>query len=186
MDKKTLRQEIFIQRSQLSPEYRKEAEASIYQTLFELEEFQEAQTIMCYYATEDEFNTHPIIEKAWQMGKQVGIPRVYPDRRMEAHVYTADSQLQESAFKIPEPLESSPVIDPKDIDLIIMPCVSCNNQGQRIGYGGGYYDRYILRTRPALLVLPFYQDLQRLGIPVEDHDLTMDIVITEAGCFDLR
>ena len=186
MDKNSLRQEVFEQRKKLTPEYRQQAEAAIYQSLFDLEAFKTAQTLLCYYATEGEFNSHPIIEKAWQMGKTVGIPRVYPNRQMEAHVYRPDSQLEESAYHIPEPLASAEVIDPKDLDLIIMPCVSCNNQGQRIGYGGGYYDRYILRTKPALLVLPFYQALQRQDIPVEDHDLTMDIIITEAGIFDLR
>ncbi|MBG9979998.1 5-formyltetrahydrofolate cyclo-ligase [Facklamia lactis] len=185
IDKNELRKEIFSAREKLSNEYREEAEKVIYQKLFALEEFQQANTIMVFYSTEDEFNSHPIIERAWQEGKKVGIPRVYPKRVMEALEYTPQTQLEKSSFGISEPIQSSPIIKASDIDLIIMPCVTCNNQGERLGYGGGYYDRYLQRTNNPHLILPFYALLQRNNIPMEEHDQLVDVVITEEGSVHL-
>ena len=67
-----------------------------------------------------------------------------------------------------------------------MPCVSCNNQGQRIGYGGGFYDRFLLRAKKIPIILPYFAKLQSEEIPTEDHDQTVDVVITEEGTIDLR
>lgn len=185
LSKDQLRQEIFKKRAALTDDYRQAAQAKVYDQLFDLDVFKKAKTIMVYYSTPEEFNTHPIIEKAWQEGKRVGIPRVFPKRVMEALEYTSDSQLENSKFDIPEPSLASPVIDPESIDLIIMPCVSCNNQGERIGYGGGYYDRYLLRAKNAYFLLPYFAKLQSQEIPKEEHDQKVDLVITEEGTFKI-
>lgn len=177
--KDELRKEIFIKRSQLTPEYRQAAQAKIYQALFDLDSFQNARTIMVYYSTAEEFDTQPIIQRAWDDGKVVGVPRVYPKRILEAHKLTPDTPLELSKFKIQEPISTSPIIDPEIIDLIIMPCVTCNNQGERLGYGGGYYDRYLLRAKNAQLVLPYFAQLQMDTIPTEAHDMKVQTVITE-------
>ncbi|MCR8968821.1 5-formyltetrahydrofolate cyclo-ligase [Facklamia sp. 7083-14-GEN3] len=181
--KTELRKEIFEKRAQLSKEYRRSAEEKIFQQLFELDEYKKAKKIMVYYSTDEEMNTHPIIQRAWKDGKEVGIPRVFPDRVMEALVYKENATLERSAFGILEPEKISKRLEPEDIDLIIMPCVTCNNRGERLGYGGGYYDRYLLRAKNAYLVLPYYAQLQYDEIPTEEHDKKVDMVMTEEGIY---
>lgn len=184
--KEAIRKEIFKKREDLSDEYRKEAEEKIYQHVLSLPEYEKAKTIMIYYSTDDEFNTMPLIERAWQDGKKVGSPRVFPKRVIEAMELTPNTELVQSKFGISEPTEKAPIINPEDIDLIIMPCVTCNRQGERIGYGGGYYDRFLERAENALLVLPYYAKLQMDNIPMEEHDKSIDIIIDEEGIYDNR
>ena len=186
ISKNELRQVIFKKRQQLSQAYRQEAQNKIYQQVFDLPLFKAAKSVLIYTSTEEEMDTRPIIEEGWKLGKTMTVPRVYPKRQMEAHVITPDSTYQVSKFGIPEPLADSPIIDPQDLDLIIMPCVSCNNQGQRIGYGGGFYDCFLLRAKNVPVILPYFAKLQSEEIPTEDHDQTADVVITEEGTIDLR
>lgn len=184
--KEAIRKDIFKKREALTDQYRQEAENKIYEKVFSLPEFQEAETIMIYYSTEDEFNTMPIIERAWKDGKQVGSPRVFPKRVIEAMELTPATEFEESKFGIKEPVKETPIIAPEDIDLIIMPCVSSNRDGERVGYGGGYYDRFLERAENALLVLPYYSKLEIQDIPMEEHDKKIDIVIFEDGIYDTR
>ncbi len=184
--KEAIRKDIFKKREALTDQYRQEAENKIYEKIFSLPEFQEAETIMIYYSTEDEFNTMPIIERAWKDGKQVGSPRVFPKRVIEAMELTPATEFEESKFGIKEPVKETPIIAPEDIDLIIMPCVSSNRDGERVGYGGGYYDRFLERAENALLVLPYYSKLETQDIPMEEHDKKIDIVIFEDGIYDTR
>ncbi|MGX7108409.1 5-formyltetrahydrofolate cyclo-ligase [Facklamia miroungae] len=179
--KNELRKEIFEKRAHLSQEYRHAAEERIYQQLFNLEQYQNAKKIMVYYSTDEELNTHPIIQRAWQDQKEVGIPRVFPERVMEAMIYKENTPLERSAFGILEPEKIGKRLVPEEIDLIIMPCVTCNNKGERLGYGGGYYDRFLLRAKNAYLVLPYYAKLQTDEIPTEEHDKKVDMILTEEG-----
>ena len=77
-------------------------------------------------------------------------------------------------------LVSCPVIAPEEIDLAIVPCCTGNATGQRLGYGGGYYDRYLLKTKCPTMLLCRHQ-LERSDIPVEPHDVRLDYFVTERG-----
>jgi len=99
---------------------------------------------------------------------------------MHAHVLTSMNDLQEGLLGIPTPSKESPIIAPQDIDLVVVPCLACDTSGYRIGYGGGYYDRYLASARQATSVALCRESLLLEQVPREAHDIPVDIVITNA------
>ena len=88
--------------------------------------------------------------------------------------------MEAGKYGILEPGAETPVIQPEEINLAIVPCMSCSHDGRRLGYGGGYYDRYLVRTRAVKAVI-CRERIMRADIPVEPHDQLMDMVISEHG-----
>ncbi|MFZ2588373.1 5-formyltetrahydrofolate cyclo-ligase [Paucilactobacillus nenjiangensis] len=113
----------------------------LYQQLFRSSEWQNAATIGVTLSSPMEVDTAPIIKQAQKEGKIVGIPRTLPQRQMEFVKLTADLQFI-SKFHIDEPVDGQ-VISKSTIDLMIVPGVAFANNGYRLGFGGGYYDRYL-------------------------------------------
>lgn len=179
--KKALRQQILQARSRLTQEYRDQVQAKIYDLLFAQEAYQKAETVFVYLSMGDEFDTLPIIEKAWADGKTVSVPRVHGKGHMEAHIYGPDTEMTTSKMGIEEPAPETPIQDPSQLDLIIMPCVSVNYQGARLGYGGGFYDRFLGRAPQAKIILPYFDAMVSDDIPLEPHDQPVPVVITERG-----
>lgn len=134
-----------------------------------------ANHIFCYYSTGREISTHGIIRDAISRGKTVALPRSKPGGEMEFWQY--DGVLRQGMFGIMEPL-SETVLIPKKEDLIIVPGLCYDRRGYRLGRGGGYYDRYLMKhhcisigvCRNAVL-------MDRL--PVTWNDVPVDYVITE-------
>ncbi len=178
--KKELRKEVFEKRANLPESYAKAANQTITNKVLEHPYYKESQNIFVFYSVEDEFNTHPLIKQALADGKNVSIPRVADGKKgiMKAHKYEEGNDLVESSFGIPEPSPEQPEMEPSEIDLIIMPCVTCNNKGERLGYGGGFYDRF-LTNFSGKTILPFYSELQTDNIPTEPHDRKPDVIVTE-------
>lgn len=185
LNKKSLRQHIFEKRQQLSTDYYLKANAEIVARLFNTEVFQKANNIFIYHGVNRELDTSQIISEAFKQGKQVALPRVHGKGDMRAHYYRHGNQLTVSSFGIPEPLPESPEMVPKDIDLIIMPCVTCNEFGHRLGYGGGFYDRFLTKTH-ATTILPYFEKLLFSDIPMRDHDQLMDIILTEHSVYQIN
>lgn len=178
MDKKTLRQQIFARREALSPEYHTQANQQIITKLLETQLFKDSQTIFVYHGMGRELDTQSLIANALAQNKTVALPRVHRKGVMKAHQYQMGSQLEVSSFGIPEPMLDAPIIDPKEIDLVILPCVTTNERGERLGYGGGFYDRFLPQTE-AKVILPYFEQLLTEVIPLEPHDQYPDIVLTE-------
>lgn len=88
--------------------------------------------------------------------------------------------MEAGKYGIMEPGAHAPVIQAEEINLAIVPCMSCSHDGRRLGYGGGYYDRYLGRTRAVKAVI-CRERIMRADIPVEPHDQMMDMVISEKG-----
>lgn len=176
--KKEIRQHIFDLRDQLSGEYVIQATELIHDKLFDLESYKKAKQIFVFYSMEGELDTRPIIKHATDHGKAVGIPRTIKMGEMMIHHYKPGDPLFTASFGAQEPSAEAPEMAVEDIDLIIMPCVTCNDKGERVGYGGGFYDR-ILADFKGQTVLPYFSKLQTLNIPMEDHDKKVDYVITE-------
>lgn len=178
--KSELRKEIFKKRGNLPENYVKDANNTVTKKVLNHPYYKESQNIFVFYSVEDEFNTHPFIKQALADDKNVSIPRVADGKKgiMNAHKYEEGDELIESSFGIPEPHPEQPQMDPSEIDLIIMPCVTCNNKGERLGYGGGFYDRF-LTNFSGKTMLPFYSELQADDIPTESHDRKPHVIITE-------
>lgn len=185
MNKSTLREEIFKKRQQLSTDYYLKANTVIVDKVLNTHLFKTASNIFIYHGVERELDTSKIIAEAFKQGKQVALPRVHGKGDMRAHYYRHGDQMTVSSFGIPEPLPNSPEMKPGDIDLIIMPCVTCNSQGHRLGYGGGFYDRFLTKTA-AITLLPYFDKLLVDQIPMQTHDQLMDVVLTEEATFSIN
>ena len=140
--KKTLRKETIAAMKGLPESVKTQADEQLTQRLLELPAFQEAKTLATYLSFDHEFSTAGLIQAALQLGKRVCVPRTYPQGRMEFVEYDPEI-LEESRFGLLEPNEQGKVVDKAEIDLIHVPGLVFQSKGYRIGYGGGYYDRYL-------------------------------------------
>ena len=140
--KKTLRKETIAAMKQLPESVKTQTDEELTQRLLELPAFQEAKTLATYLSFDHEFSTADLIQAALQLGKRVCVPRTYPQGRMEFVEYDPDI-LEKTRFGLLEPNEKGKIVDQSEIDLIHVPGLVFQSKGYRIGYGGGYYDRYL-------------------------------------------
>ena len=178
--KKALRQEIKAAAAALDEGYTKEADLQIFRHVAGLPEYEQAGTLFCFVGTSSEIDTAPILEEALRQGKRVSVPKCTARGIMEVREIRSLRDLEAGKYGILEPEAHAPVIQPEEINLAIVPCMSCSYDGRRLGYGGGYYDRYLVRTRAVKAVI-CRDRIMRDDIPVEEHDQAVDMVISEAG-----
>ena len=162
----------------LEHDYCVESNQKIAKLLCTLPEYHESKTIFCFVGTEHEIDTKAIIYNAIYRGKRVAVPKCIGKGVMEAYLISSLEDLETGYCGILEPNSSCTLITSEEIDFAIIPCLSANQEGMRIGYGGGYYDRYLRRTN-AIRVVLCREKLMSEVIPMEKHDQIMDIVLTE-------
>lgn len=158
--------------------YREKASQSILKQIVELDGFQKAEMIFCYVSTVEEVNTWPIISRALEQGKRVAVPRCIGKGKMEIREIQDFRQLQKGAYGIMEPSKACPLISKEEIDLGIIPCVSADLSGNRLGHGAGFYDRFLNDVSFPKVLLCFKKQMLE-EIPTNSHDVKMDQVIYE-------
>ena len=183
--KKELRELIRRQVTALPATYCEKADKAIWKYVTTLPEYEQAGTIFCYVGTKLEINTVPILKTALEQGKRVGVPLCVAKGIMEVRQIRKLSDLKVGSYNILEPQAGSELIKPDEIDLGLIPCCTCNEKGQRLGYGGGYYDRYLSQSGFTRAVLCRSRIMQA-DIPMVDYDMTMDVVISETGVMRVR
>ena len=179
-EKKRLRRLLLEQIRALPPAYCRRADEAIYRHVVSLPAYQTARTICAYVGMDCEINTKPLIERMLADGKRVGVPLCVGKGVMEMREIGGLDELQAGTWGILEPLPDAPLLLPEEIDLGLIPCVSGNEAGQRLGYGGGFYDAYLAKA-PFLRVLLCRKAMMTAPIPVEPHDAAMDVVVSEDG-----
>ena len=147
--------------------------------------YQCSKTVMIYVSMPDEVGTDQLIEDALQNGKQVCVPILeeqYGD--MSAILINNLNELTVGKFGLRMPnSDRSTKVFPYDIDLIVVPAVAFDKTGGRLGFGAGYYDRFLARAINAVF-LGLAWDCQITGsIPCEAHDIKMDYLLTECGFY---
>ena len=140
--------------------------------------YQEANTIATYLSFPHEFQTQELVEQALKDGKKVLIPKTYPKGRMDFVVYDPQ-QLVKTSFGLLEPQGDLEVVDASQIDLIHVPGLAFTTEGYRIGYGGGYYDRYLEHFSGHTLSTVYHYQVQDF-IP-ENHDIPVEEVLIDEG-----
>ena len=140
--------------------------------------YQEAKVIATYLSFPHEFQTQELIEQALKDGKKVLIPKTYPKGRMDFVGYDPQ-QLVKTAFGLLEPQGVLEVIDASQIDLIHVPGLAFTTKGYRIGYGGGYYDRYLKYFSGHTLSTVYPCQVQQF-MP-EKHDIPVQEVLIDEG-----
>ena len=140
--------------------------------------YQEAKVIATYLSFPHEFQTQELIEQALKDGKKVLIPKTYPKGRMDFVVYDLQ-QLVKTSFGLLEPQGDLEIVDASQIDLIHVPGLAFTTEGYRIGYGGGYYDRYLEYFSGHTLSTIYPCQIQDF-IP-ENHDIPVEEVLIDEG-----
>ena len=179
--KKELRKKIREINRSLTEEYKKEASSKICQKVIALEEYQKAETIFCFVGVGSEPDTRDILEDAIRQGKCVSVPLCLDESTMEAvRITDYDRDLETGAYGLLEPKKELPRVDRSEIRFAVIPCVSCDRAGNRLGHGKGYYDRYLEDSGFQKVMLCFEKVLSEEGeIPVGPYDLPVKTVITD-------
>ena len=160
-------------RAALDPEDKKNMDAAIRRHLHALPEFREADPVLFYYPIKGEIDLRPLMEQGMKEGKRVALPVC---REGEMHFRLIGEGVEPGAFGIPEPKGER--VAPTERTLCILPGYGYNG-GHRLGYGGGYYDRF-LRDFPGKTVFACYDGFFA-EFPTEEHDIPAQIILTEKG-----
>lgn len=178
--KEALRKRLAALRRSLSAEARAERARLACALLCAEPAFQAARSVLAYAPLRFELDPGPLLDQAWAQGKTVALPRVIPDSgALALHVFQAGDVLEESGFAVREPLPSAPEIDPDAIDLVLVPALSFDARGYRLGYGKGFYDRLLPRLGRAQRVGLAFELSLLPEIPNEEHDVPVHCVVTE-------
>lgn len=178
--KKGIRESVLAVRKCLSEKEWIEKSCLIFQTVISHPFFLNSDEIYCYMDYRNEVETKRIIEAAWQMGKKVAVPKVFGDV-MEFFYIENFTELHPGTFNILEPEENTPA-NGKNA-LVLMPGAVFDKNRNRIGYGRGYYDRY-LKQHPKYKTMALAFEFQVLEkIPSEAHDIRPQIIVTEENVY---
>ncbi|AAS43246.1 MULTISPECIES: 5-formyltetrahydrofolate cyclo-ligase [Bacillus] len=181
-EKLRLRKQIIEHMNSLSKERYTTLSEQIAFSLYAQKEWAEAKTIGITLSMENEVNTYPIIEKAWEEGKKVVVPKCNKEARtMSFRKISNFDQLETVYMNLREPIPAlTEEVNADEIDLQIVPGVAYTERGERIGYGGGYYDRYLMHYKGKTLSLAYsFQMVDH--IPIEPFDKNVEKIITEKG-----
>lgn len=175
--KKELRREALGRRSELSDQAVREKSMAICSRISEMDLYKKATDICIYMPIRNEVDVTLLIEQARIDGKGIWIPKVLGEE-MRFNEYDGERLEKSETFGIPESL-SEKYLDSDENTLIIMPGAVFDRAGNRIGYGGGFYDRY-LEKHPWCRTIAVCYDLQVVdSIPVESHDIRPEMIVTE-------
>lgn len=182
-EKQQLRRTMRALEAGLSARYKEESSRAIAGHLLAMPEYQEAGTVFCFVGTDREIDTRPILEDALAAGKRLCVPLCVGKGLMELRQVTDLRQLVPGAYGILEPPADSPLVSVDEVDFAVLPCLTCNHLGQRLGRGGGYYDRFLSHYRGGTVLL-CREKLIREEIPLEPHDYPVPWVLTERGLYE--
>ena len=181
LSKKRLREELQLIRDNISPEMRKREIEIIKNSLISSELYKNAKSIFIYNSFRSEVNTAGIVNIALEESKKVALPIINIDEySMRACEINLETVFIQDAYGISTPdISKSKIINPTEIDLAIVPLIAYDNFGNRLGYGAGYYDRYLpnLREDTVIMGLAFSNQLVE-ELPIEEHDKKLEYVVT--------
>ena len=175
MDKKELRRTIRERKRAMTEEEILQRSARLGQLFAQSDAYKAAKTIYGYLPYNQEVRTVPMLEQALRDGKKVAVPKVYGEEMK--FLYLDDlTQVSKGYAGIPEPIADEPVAD-DETALVLMPGLAFDPEGHRIGYGGGFYDKFLAAepNHPTLALCYEFQMLPKLD--TEEHDIPVDTVL---------
>jgi 5-formyltetrahydrofolate cyclo-ligase len=179
--KETIRKELIGKRKLLSKKEVLEKSKQIKDTLFNLQEFQKANNIFFYVSYDNEVNTHDMIKKCMPIGKNVFVPICNKeDKILFLSKIEKWTDLKPGSFDILEPKKDKiKQVSIYKIDLTLIPGIGFDEQGFRLGHGFGYYDKLLKNSTNAINIGLAFEIQIVEKIPIELHDLPVDLIITE-------
>ena len=190
MDKKELRKQIITERDQLTDDEIATKSAIIAEKLYSLPAFNQAEAIMYFVSFGSEVDTRPMVEETIRRGKTALAPKAVPQSRelIPSRIIDWESDLMPGYYNIPEPRAGAlRPYAPEQIDLLIVPGVAFDLKGNRLGYGGGYYDRFFSLLKPGTPLVALVFDLQIVpAVPIDEWDRPVDCVITDQRLIEIK
>lgn len=175
MDKTALRREIREKKKAMSTEEIEARSARLGELFAQTEAYKNAKTIYGYMPYNQEVRTVPILEQAIRDGKRVAVPKVYGD--IMKFIYLDDlTQVEKSDMGIPEPIADEPVAEDQTA-LVLMPGLAFDQEGHRIGYGGGFYDKFLMAEPNHPTVALCYEFQMYAHLNTEEFDIPVDLVL---------
>ncbi|MCQ6278102.1 5-formyltetrahydrofolate cyclo-ligase [Bacillus sp. EB600] len=187
IDKNVLRTQLKEMLSKLSKPLYEDLSNQIATNLFDDEDWKQAKVIGITISKFPEVDTYRIIRKAWEQGKLVAVPKCYPkEKKMSFRTLSEFSQLESVFYGLLEPIEEKTMLMNHDqIDLLIVPGLAYTIEGFRLGFGGGYYDRYLKGYSGKTVSLAFQSQIVP-QFKVEDHDIPVEKIITNEKVFVVK
>ncbi|WLD92070.1 5-formyltetrahydrofolate cyclo-ligase [Alkalihalobacillus sp. AL-G] len=178
MTKQEIRKSIQKQLVKMPKQEREHLSRHIRDNLFATKEWKSAETIGVTVSRGAEIDTYPIIRRGWEDGKSVVVPKCHPgDFSMDFRKLQSFDELETVYFGLKEPIiEETQSVSPDQIDLLIVPGLAYDESGYRVGFGGGYYDRYLQRYSNRTVSLLFPSQLVN-ELPRESFDFPVDGLI---------
>ena len=173
--KEQIRKEMLGRLRDLPSQNRIRMEQELTTAVCSSEEWHDAKTIGVTWSNFPEIDTHKIIQKGLEEGKRMVVPYSGKDRVMTFHEYLPDTAMARSRFGIMEPVDKRNPVPSEEIDLLLVPGLAFSETGYRIGFGGGYYDRYLAayngRTLSVLFPFQLFKDphweIEAFDVPVQ-------------------
>ena len=178
-EKKAARRALRGQIAALDEKELEKSDEAIYNNLSVLPELQAAETVFLYLSVRREVDTRKLIRSLLAEGKTVALPVSLSEGQMYFAEYRSGSLTEGSVVPIPEPDGDAPRLEPEDGDLILVPALTFDLNGYRLGQGGGYYDRFLSAHR--LFSVGLARDMLLLNsVPRETHDSSVCCLVTES------
>ncbi|MFB5636497.1 MAG: 5-formyltetrahydrofolate cyclo-ligase [Nitrosopumilus sp.] len=174
-EKESLRNLLLEKRDNTSFDLMKIASGKIQKKLKKIFAFRDAQKIGAYYPIGSEIFTQDIIQELLSQGKEVFLPKVIGDS-MEFRKISSFSSLEHGSFDIMEPKDDCPVDN--NLDVILVPTVGISPIGVRLGYGHGFYDKFLAKNKTTTISLTLEKQIIK-NIPKSEHDVLIDWIVTE-------
>ena len=179
-------------RDQLEPDLRAAHSARVCARLLSLPAVQEAQHLFCYISFRSEVETGELVQSLIAAGRIVSVPLTLREesRLLAVRITDPATQLAPGCYGIPEPTAEQvelAAVDPATIDIVLVPGSVFDRCGGRLGYGGGFYDRFLVESAPRALRIGLAFELQLVErVEMEPHDQYMDLLVTEKQVYDCR
>lgn len=175
MDKKELRKKIREQKRAMSEAQIVSASERLGELFLACDQYQNAKTIYGYLPYNQEVRTVPMLEQAMKDGKRVAVPKCYGEEMR--FIYMDDlSKVEKGYANIPEPIADEPVADDQTA-LVLMPGMAFTKDGKRMGYGGGFYDKFLAAEPNHPTVALCYEFQMVEDLPTEEYDIPVDCVL---------
>lgn len=175
MDKKELRRKIREKKRAMTEEQIESASRALGEKFAQCDAYKNARTIYGYLPYNQEVRTVPMLERAMREGKRVAVPKVYGEEMK--FIYMDDLSKVEAGYaNIPEPIADGPVAEDPTA-LVLMPGLAFDEKGNRMGYGGGFYDKFLAQEpeHPTVALCYAFQMVE--NIPTEAYDIPVDCVL---------
>ena len=188
-ERTALRMQILAARDSLPAEERQRKSRIITERLLALPEFIAARTVFAYVSFRSEVETLPLIADCLARGVAVSVPLTLPaEHRLLPYAVTDPGRdLVPGYCNILEPLKTLPLVNPASIEVVVTPGSVFDVRGGRLGYGGGFYDRFLQTAAPQALRIGLAFDLQIVeSVPLETHDERLDFLVTETRTIAMR